>query len=167
MHMGSEQALEQSHLLRNPLVRFGWYDSYVFKVLILDNDPDMVSGTRLALEKRGYSVITALSALEGQGMVEAERPDLILLEIMIPAGTEGFHFVWRLRKHSDPVLRNTPVVVVSAIHRTTELRLYPELADRDYAPGEFLPVEAFLDKPVDLPLLAHTVERVLTSFRRA
>jgi len=138
----------------------------MLKVLIIDDDPDMVSGTRLALEKRGHRVVAASSTLEGHSKVEEERPDPILLEIMIPSGTEGFHFVWRLRRHSDSLLREMPIVVVSAIHRTTELRLYPEETDRDYAPGEFLPVQAFLDKPVDLLALARTVERVLAGFGR-
>lgn len=130
-------------------------------VLIIDDDPDIVRPTQLALAKRGYRVVTAASAPEGQRKLAEERPDLVLLDIMMPTGTEGFHFVWSVRNHPDPVLRETPIVVVSAIHRTTDLRLYPDQSDQEYAPGEFLPVQAFLDKPVDLGELAHVVEGVL------
>jgi len=135
------------------------------KILIVEDDPDIVAVTRMLLERRGYRIVTAADAPEGKRRVEGERPDLILLDIMLPLGTEGFHFVWDLRKHPDPVLRDTPIVVMSAIHRTTELRLYPDEADPEYAPGEFLPVQAFLDKPVIFDELAHVVESVLAGRR--
>lgn len=130
-------------------------------ILVVDDDPDFALATRLALERRGYRVSTAANPEEARRKVEEERPDLILLDIMMPTGTEGFHFVWALRHHPDAALRETPIVVMSAIHRTTDLRLYPEEADQEYGPGEFLPVQAFLDKPVDLRELAHVIEAVL------
>ena len=136
------------------------------KILIVEDDPDVVAVTQMLLERRGYRIVTAPSAPEGKRKVEGERPDLILLDIMLPLGTEGFDLVWSLRKHPDPVLRDTPIVVMSAIHRTTELRLYPEEADPEYAPGEFLPVQAFLDKPVIFDELARVVESVLAGRRR-
>jgi len=133
------------------------------KILIADDDPDYVLSMRLILERRGYTVVTAGNPQEARSRLETERPDLILLDIMMPTGTEGFHFVWDLRNHPDPALRDTPIVVVSAIHRTTELRLYPAEADQEYAPGEFLPVQGFLDKPVDPGRLVQVVETVLAA----
>ena len=137
------------------------------KILVVDDDPDIVRATRLVLEAQGYRVVSAASAAEGKRALAAERPDLILLDVMMPTGTEGFHFVWDLRNDPDPARRDTPIVVMSAIHRTTDLRLYPEEADQEYAPGEFLPVQAFLDKPVDLSELVHVVQNVLAGRRHA
>lgn len=131
-------------------------------ILIVEDDPDLVAAARLLLERRGYRVSSAGDALEAKRKVESERPRLILLDIMLPNGTEGFHFVWYLRDHPDPRLRATPIVVVSAIHRTVDLRLFPEEPDGEYAPGEFLPVQAFLDKPVVPSELVREVERALS-----
>ena len=135
------------------------------KILVVDDDPDIVRATRLLLEGQGYRVVTAASAPEAKQALAAERPSLVLLDIMMPTGTEGFHFVWDLRRDPDPALRDIPIIVMSAIHRTTDLRLYPEEADQEYAPGEFLPVQAFLDKPVDLRELVHVVENTLAGRR--
>ncbi len=127
-------------------------------ILIVEDDPDMVMAMRLALEARGHRVVAAGSAAEGKRLLEETGPDVILLDIMLPTGTEGFHFVWDTRNHPDLKLRQTPIVVVSAIHCATELRLYPDAADQEYGPGEFLPVQGFLDKPVDPDELARRVE---------
>ncbi len=137
------------------------------KILVIDDDPDMVEVMRVVLESRGYRVSSAASAPEGMARAEQERPDLILLDVMMPTGTEGFHFVWSLRNHRDPSLRNVPIIVVSALHRTTDLRFYPQAADTTYAPGEFLPVQDFVDKPIDPTDLVRRVERVLKAKDRS
>lgn len=80
---------------------------------------------------------------------------------MMPTGTEGLHFVWDIRKHPDPAVSGVPIIIMSAIHRTTDLRLYPEEGDQEYGPGEFLPVQGFLDKPVELGELVHRVQSLL------
>ena len=134
-------------------------------ILIIEDDPDVVAATQLLLERRGYRVITAADAQEGTRKLEEERPRLILLDVMLPTGTEGFHFVWSLRNHTDPSLRKTPVIITSVIHRTTDLRLYPEVSDPEYAPGEFLPVQSFVDKPVVVSELVRVVEDVLSDQR--
>lgn len=135
-------------------------------ILIVDDDPDVVTAARLVLEAQGYSVVSAGSAQEGKRQLEEVRPALVLLDVMMPTGTEGFHFVWDIRNHPDPALRETPILVVSAIHRTTELRLYPEASDQEYGPGEFLPVQGFLDKPVEPDELVHRIEEVLAGARQ-
>lgn len=133
------------------------------KILVIDDDPDMVEATRLVLESRDYQVISASSAEEGLKKAEKEKPALIILDIMLPTGTEGFHFAWNLRNNPDPALRDTPIIVLSAIHRTTELRLYPEASDPAYEPGEFLPVQGFLDKPAQPEVLLREVAKALAT----
>ncbi len=80
---------------------------------------------------------------------------------MMPSGTEGFHFVWELRKEADEKLKETPVIVMSAIHQTTKLRLYPDQSDKTYEPYEYLPVQGFLDKPVDFKQMLAEIGKVL------
>ena len=136
------------------------------KVLVVDDDPDVVDYVRYILEKRAFEVISAPNAEEAMTKVEAEKPDLIILDIMMPKGTEGFHFAWRLRARSEPEYRNTPIIVLTAIHDTTSLRFYPDQSDGFYGPGEYLPVEGFIDKPVKEDDLLKQVERVLGPARR-
>lgn len=130
-------------------------------ILIVEDDADTLETLRLVLEKEGYRVLTASGPKQGAEAVHAERPDLILLDVMMPTGTEGFHFVWNLRRDPDESVRDVPIVVVSAIHQTTPLRLYPDQSDSEYAPGEYLPVQGFLDKPVSFDKLLSTVAEVL------
>jgi len=131
------------------------------RVLVVDDDPDIRESVRLILESQGYEVQAAKNADEGMAKALEQKPDLILLDVMLPTGTEGFHFVWSLRNQPDPTVRDIPIVIITAIHGTTELRLYPDIADSSYGPGEYLPVQGFLEKPFDPPKLISTVEQAL------
>jgi CheY-like chemotaxis protein len=131
------------------------------KILVIDDDRDLVATLRIVLESGGYAVAAAYGLEEGLEQTETERPDLILLDIMMPNATEGFHFVWRLRKLADEYFQRVPIIVVTAIHETTSLRFYPDSADGSYKAGEFLPVQDFLDKPIDPGTLLDRVEKIL------
>jgi len=130
-------------------------------ILIVEDDPDVAEATRIVLETSGYQTRLAASAEEGMREVLAHPPDLVLLDVMMPTGTEGFHFVWQVRASAEPACRNLPIVIVSAIHARTRLRFYPEQSDGVYRPYEYLPVQGFLDKPASSEALLATVARVL------
>ncbi len=132
------------------------------KVLVVEDDPDASDTAKIVLESEGYSVIQASSAEEGLSKTKAEKPNVILLDIMMPSGTEGFHFVWNLRNDPDPSLHDIPIIVLSAIHDTTWVKLYPDTSDSVYQPGEYLPVQAFLDKPASSEQLIREVKRALS-----
>lgn len=136
------------------------------KILVVDDDPDIVESIRLVLESAGYQVESASTIEEGFEKVESWRPDLILLDIMMPDGTEGFHFVWKLRNQYPDEVKDTPILVLSAIHSTTRLRFYPEQSDGTYEPGEYLPVQGFIDKPVEPSTLLKEIEKVLSESKK-
>lgn len=131
------------------------------KVLIVDDDPDIVDSIGLILANEGYELYDANSAEDGLTKVQSEHPDLILLDIMMPDGTEGFQFVWRLRNELPADVQNTPVLVLTSIHATTHLRFYPDEGDPQYAPGEYLPVQGFIDKPGSPEELVAKVAEIL------
>ncbi len=131
------------------------------KILIVDDDRDLVAALRIAVESAGYGVVSAYDLPGGLEVARAERPDCIVLDVMMPHATEGFHFVWRLRQQGEPYFRNVPILVMSAIHQKTDLRFYPDSADGTYQAGEFLPVQDFMDKPVDPALLLERIDRTL------
>ena len=131
------------------------------KILIVDDDKDLVAVLRVAIESRGYRVTSAHDLLTGLQAADDQRPDCIVLDIMMPHATEGFHFVWRLRQMKDAYFKDVPILVLSAIHEKTDLRFYPDSSDGSYQAGEFLPVQDFIDKPVDPAVLVERIERAL------
>jgi len=135
------------------------------KILLVDDDRDLVHVLTLVLEERGYDVVSAGDAPGAIEAVETQRPDLIVLDVMMPDATEGFHVVWRLRNRADEYYQRVPIVMLTAIHQRTPLRFYPDSGDGTYAAGEYLPVQGFVDKPVDAGALVAEVQRVLNAVR--
>jgi CheY-like chemotaxis protein len=131
------------------------------RVLIVD--PDFRAGDPLSclLAAKNYELLSADSPEAAWRLIVAGRPDVILMEPMLPNGTEGFHLVWRLRDHPDSRLRATPVVIASRIHQTVRMDLFPTFSDGHYRANEFLPVQAFLDKPYEATSLMNTIDNVL------
>jgi CheY-like chemotaxis protein len=127
------------------------------KILIIDDDPDIVMAVRMTLESVGHKVIDAPSGEEGLAVLKAERPDLVILDVMMETHTEGFQLALKL--HSpDPTsdlaeFKNTPILMLTAIHSTTPLRFEPDI--------DYLPVELFVDKPIDPDDLIGKVEWIL------
>ena len=132
------------------------------KVLVVEDDPDAVETLKIVLEDGGYSVTSAPNPEEGLKKIRADRPDVILLDIMMPEGTEGFHLVWELRKDEDEALRNIPIIVLTAIHDKSWVKFYPDKTDPVYKPDEYLPVQGFLDKPASSEQIVSKIEEVLS-----
>jgi len=135
------------------------------RILLVDDDQDLVAVLRLVLEAKGHTVLAAHDPVDGLRKIEAERPELLILDVMMPDATEGFHLVWKLRVREDPYFQHVPIIMLTAVHQRTPFRFYPETADGTYAPGEYLSVADFLDKPVDPAVLIRSVERVLKTTR--
>jgi CheY-like chemotaxis protein len=101
-------------------------DNKMARILIIDDDPDIVLAVRMSLEAEGYEVIEATSGAQGIDMIKAERPDLIILDVMMETKTEGFQMALKL--HSpDPTsefveFKDIPILMLTAIHSTTPLR---------------------------------------------
>jgi len=132
------------------------------KILVVDDDPSIVRVVQLALQAKGYEVLTANSREEGEAAAVAGKPDLMIVDVMMPEGTEGFHLVWKIRQAKDEKLRDVPIIMSTGIHETTKIRFYPDETDGTYAPGEFLPVQAWLDKPVHVEKLLEKVTQLLS-----
>ena len=131
------------------------------KILVVDDEPKIVRAIQLALEAKGHDVVTAGSKEEAEAAAVDSKPELMLVDVMMPEGTEGFHLVWKIRQMEDQSVRGVPIIMVTGIHQTTKLRFYPDQSDGTYKPGEYLPVQAWLDKPVQVDDLLDTVNQVL------
>ena len=122
------------------------------KILIVDDDPDFVAATRVVLESKPYEVIVAYDGDEGLEKVKQERPDLIILDIIMPM-KDGFMVCQQLKK--DPQLSSIPVLMLTAFGEKvgeTSLAL---------SQGLTLEAEDFIDKPVTPAELLLRVERLL------
>lgn len=140
-------------------------DTTPARILLVDDDRDLVEILRLVLEQHGHTVLAAHDAAEGLKLADSERPDLLVLDVMMPEGTEGFHLVWKLRARPEEWFQRVPIIMLTAVHQRTPLRFYPDASDGTYAPGEYLAVAEFLDKPVEPAELLRTVDRVLRGAR--
>lgn len=136
------------------------------KILLVDDDMDTLRLVGLMLQRQGYEIRAANNGPQAITLAEQDLPDLILLDVMMPDGTEGFQFVWKLRNEFPAELADTPIIVLSAIHGTTKLRFYPEQSDGTYRSGEFLPVQGFIDKPAEPEMLLKRIEQVLQMWRK-
>ncbi len=130
-------------------------------VLVVDDDPDIVESIKLVLNANSFQVSTSENTEDGLARARSEKPDLILLDVMIPQGTEGFEFVWDLRADRDPTVKKIPIILLTALHDTTELRFYPDQSDTTYAAGEYLPVQGFIDKPIEPRSLVEKINKAL------
>ncbi len=120
------------------------------KILVIDDDIDLVEAMRITLENAGLSVIDAQTGEKGIALAREAHPDLILLDIMMGSQDEGFHVAYKLR--SDPLTRDIPIIMLSAVGQETGYHFDPE---RD---EEFLPVEEFMEKPVNPSQLVEKVK---------
>jgi len=131
------------------------------KILMIDDDPDMVLAARLCLEGAGHQLEAAHNAETGLRRLPEVQPDLIILDVMMDSATEGFQTALKLRS-ADPaspyaVYQHIPIVILTALHSTTDLRFGPD--------ADYLPVDAFLEKPIDPDRLIHTVSDLLVKVR--
>lgn len=122
------------------------------KILLVDDDPDFVTATRVVLESKPYEVIVAYDGDEGLKKAKEDRPDLIILDVIMPM-KDGFMVCQQLKK--DPQLSSIPVLMLTAFSEKfgeTSVSL---------SQGLTLEAEDFIDKPVTPAELLLRVERLL------
>jgi DNA-binding response OmpR family regulator len=113
------------------------------KILIIEDDVDLVAALKRILESKGYNVAAAYDPDDGKVRLKAENPDLIILDVMFGSRGEskGFDFAQNVRLDKD--YSSVPVLMLTAIN--TEKPVFKFSPETD---GEYLPVDSFLDKPV-------------------
>jgi len=107
-------------------------------ILTVDDEPDVISLVRFHLGKAGFDVVSAASGREALDRVADQRPDLILLDLMLP-DIDGFGVCEILRRH--PVTKSTPVVILTAWATADAKLMGLELGALDYLTKPFSPRE--------------------------
>lgn len=122
------------------------------KILVVDNDPKFVRLTRRVLQSKGYEVMTAASGQQALGVMRKEKPDLVLLEIMMSYILEGLDVSREMAQ--DPQLQDVPVIVVTSLTGARAEGVMP-------AGSEYIPVDEWIHKPIDPDMLLARIEDVL------
>ena len=121
------------------------------KILIVDDDPDFVEATRIVLEGAGYDTLSAANGDESLRVVRAEKPDLIILDVIMSSILDGLNVSQQLQ--DDPEHKDIPIIMVTSIANTDYAALFPT--------DEYVHIDTFLTKPVLPDRLHQEVKRLL------
>ena len=121
------------------------------KILIVDDDPDFVEATRIVLEGAGYDTVSATSGDESLRVVRAEKPDLIVLDVIMSSILDGLNVSQQLQ--DDPEHKDIPIIMVTSIANTDYAALFPT--------DEYVHINSFLTKPVLPDRLLQEVSKLL------
>ena len=123
------------------------------KILIVDDDPDLVEAVSMILESKNYDVAAAYGGVEGLEKAKTEKPDLIVLDVMMP-DKDGYAVCKAMK--ADPNLSKIPVLLLTAVvskipttHYTQQMGLETEADD-------------YIDKPVEPAELVKRIEALLS-----
>ncbi len=124
------------------------------RFLMIDDDPDFVEGIKSILEGAGYGVDVAYNPKDGFEALQANPPDLLLLDIMMGRGAEGVMLARKIRK--DPKLREIPVLIITGMREQIAF-LFPG----EPVHPRFVPVDELVEKPVEPDFLLERVKALL------
>ncbi|MFI5368577.1 MAG: response regulator transcription factor [Spirochaetia bacterium] len=124
-------------------------------ILIVDDDKDVFESMKIVLEAEGYRVDWATNGSEALQKAKAAKPDLMILDVMMNSDDEGFQVTYKMKQ--DGELSCIPIVMVTSVGSRTGFS-FDRARDED-----FLPVNEFLEKPVDPRVLVDKVRENLGS----
>ena len=119
------------------------------KILIVDDDPDIVEAGRLVLEREGYEVEGAPNRADGMKRLEEVKPDLLILDIIMEEPDDGLRMAREIRKAGHTL----PIIMLTSVNAAMGLNI-----DKD---EEMVPVDEFQPKPVDPQTLIAKVKKLL------
>lgn len=121
-----------------------------YRVLIIDDDPEFTDAVTNVLDAKGYDVDSAPNGKIGVAKAKEQKPDIILLDVMMTTKSEGFDVAREM--HKDAKLKGIPVIIITGVRKEMNLPF-------GFEPEEtWLPVKGVLEKPVKPEVLLKTVE---------
>lgn len=124
------------------------------KILIVDDDPDIREALAMILESRGYEVISAEDGLEGMATLKAEKPNLLILDLLMPK-MDGFAVCKELQDPRWSRYKDIPILILTSVREEASRRRY------ELETGLELNVDDYVEKPVSPEILLHRVERLI------
>lgn len=123
------------------------------RILLVDDDADFVASVEEWLKTNGYEVLTAPDGVTGLRMAVKERPDLMILDVMMTTDTEGIDVSRKVAE--TPEIKAMPILLLTGLRKAKNL---PFGLEPD---ASWLPVKVVLEKPVPPDELLKEVQRLL------
>lgn len=124
-------------------------------ILIIDDDRDLANSVKVYLEARGYQVRTAHNGSDGLREIEQQKPDLVVLDIMMDTDAEGFNLAYKLKE--SEATKSIPIVILSGF--TDHLK--DKFHSFDFIMGRQWPAAVHIEKPASLRRIGETVDQLL------
>jgi len=130
------------------------------KILVVDDDPDILEAISLILEAHGYQVVTARDGVDGLHQIKEEKPDLMILDLMMPK-LDGFGVCKELKDPRWSKYAHMPIIILSSVRQDASKRRY------ELETGVQLDVDDYVEKPIEHNILLERVEKVLRKVGKA
>ena len=117
-------------------------------IAIIDDDPDILDASSLVLKSKGFNVITASNSHDGYKLVTEQKPNLIILDVMMDEPDDGFFLAQKFRREKI----QTPILMYTSISKAVGM---------DFNKSEMVPVDDFVEKPISPEELVSKVETLL------
>ena len=125
------------------------------KILIVDDDLDLTKALQITLESEQYTVLTAADRTEGMEKIKVNKPDLLILDVMMSTWQDGFEMARELKKDSE--FQNMPILMLTGVKEKSGIEFKSTAGDPTWCP-----VDGFLDKPVEFNILLAEVGKLLS-----
>ena len=123
------------------------------KILVVDDDPDILDAVTMILESKGYQVTAAQDGIEALANLKADKPDLMILDLLMPK-MDGFAVCKELQDARWSKYRNVPILILTSVREEASRRRY------ELETGLELDVDDYVEKPISPNIL---LERVLVN----
>jgi DNA-binding response OmpR family regulator len=124
------------------------------KILVVDDDPDILDAVSMILESQGYQVFTARDGIEGLATLKAESPDLMILDLMMPK-MDGFAVCKELQDPRWSKFKSTPILILTSVREEASRRRY------ELETGLELDVDDYIEKPMSPDALLQRVSLLI------
>ncbi|MCK4889712.1 MAG: response regulator [Candidatus Aminicenantes bacterium] len=124
-----------------------------YKILVVDDDVDVLDSRKIVLEHNNYEVLTATNIQVADEILNKEKIDLIILDVMMENDSDGFNFAQQVK--ADEKFKKIPIILATAVNQRTKFKFDIE------QDGVFMPVEKFMEKPIDPDDLIVTIRGLL------
>jgi len=124
------------------------------KILVVDDDSDVLEALNMILERRDCQVITARDGIEGLAYLKAEKPDLMILDLLMPK-MDGFALLKELREPRWSEFSDMPILILTSVREEASRRRY------ELETGVELGADDYVEKPISPDILLKRVERLI------